>query len=165
MINDMVALVVAVAENGVIGRDNQLPWHLPADLKHFKQLTTGHPIVMGRRTFESIGRPLPGRRNIVVTRQADWQAEGCEVVHSVLGALELARQYDDEVMVIGGAEIYRQALPAADVVYLTEVHFSPEGDAVLPPFTADDWREESRERHEPDERHAYACSFVTLRRR
>ncbi|GAA4384071.1 dihydrofolate reductase [Hymenobacter koreensis] len=160
----MVALVVAMAENGVIGRDNQLPWHLPADLKHFKQLTLGHPIVMGRRTFESIGKPLPGRRNIVVTRQQDWQAAGCETVHSVLGAIELARETDDQVMIIGGAEIYRQALPAADTVYLTEVHHNVEGDAVLPPFTTDEWREESRERHEPDEKHAFPYSFVTLRR-
>ncbi|KAA9327202.1 dihydrofolate reductase [Hymenobacter busanensis] len=160
----MVALVVAVAENGVIGRDNQLPWHLPNDLKQFKQVTMGHPIVMGRRTYESIGRPLPGRRNIVVTRQSDWKAEGCEVAHSVLGALELARQYDEQVFVIGGAEIYRQALPAADTVYLTEVHHTVPGDAALPPFTTDEWREENRERHEPDEKHAYPYSFVTLRR-
>jgi dihydrofolate reductase len=161
----MTAIVVARADNGVIGRDNQLPWHLPADLRHFKQLTTGHPIVMGRRTYDSIARPLPNRRNIVVTRQPDWQAEGVEVAYSVLGALELARQSDEVVFVIGGAEIYREALPAVDTVYLTEVHYAPEGDAVLPDFTSDDWREEARERHEPDERHAYAYSFVTLRRR
>ncbi|KUG08456.1 dihydrofolate reductase [Solirubrum puertoriconensis] len=162
----MIALVVARADNGIIGRDNQLPWHLPADLKHFKQLTTGHPIVMGRRTYESIGKPLPNRRNIVVTRQTDWQVEGVEVAHSVLGALELARQTAEEVYVIGGAEIYRQALPAADTIYLTEVHHEAEGDTVLPDFKADTtWRETSRERHEPDEKHAYAYSFVTLQRR
>jgi dihydrofolate reductase len=161
----MTSIVVARADNGVIGRDNQLPWHLPADLRHFKQLTAGHPVVMGRRTFESIGRPLPGRRNIVVTRQLDWQAPGVEVAHSVLGALELARKSDEDVCVIGGAEIYREALPAVDVVYLTEVHYAPEGDAVLPDFGAETWREESRERHEPDDKHAHAFSFVTLRRR
>ncbi|OON68629.1 dihydrofolate reductase [Hymenobacter sp. CRA2] len=161
----MIALVVARADNGVIGRDNQLPWHLPADLRHFKQLTTGHPVVMGRRTYESIGRPLPNRRNIVVTRQQEWQAEGVETAHSVLGALELARQTDEDVFVIGGAEIYREALPAADTVFLTEVHHAPDGDTALPEFTASVWREESRERHEPDDRHAYAFSFVTLRRR
>ncbi|RTQ48185.1 dihydrofolate reductase [Hymenobacter gummosus] len=161
----MTSIVVARADNGVIGRDNQLPWHLPADLRHFKQLTSGHPVVMGRRTYESIGRPLPGRRNIVVTRQLDWQAAGVETAASVLGALELARQSDEEVFVIGGAEIYREALPAVDVVYLTEVHAAPTGDAVLPEFGADTWREVSRERHEPDDKHAHAFSFVTLQRR
>lgn len=161
----MTSIVVARADNGVIGRDNQLPWHLPADLRHFKQLTSGHPIVMGRRTYESIGRPLPNRRNIVVTRQPDWRAEGVETANSVLGALELARQSDEEVFVIGGAEIYRAALPAVDVVYLTEVHTAPTGDAALPEFGAETWREESRQRHEADDKHAHAFSFVTLRRR
>lgn len=161
----MLAIIVARADNGVIGRDNQLPWHLPADLKHFKSLTTGHPIVMGRRTFESIGKPLPNRTNIVVTRQTDWQGEGVEVAHSVLGALELARQFGEDVFVIGGAEIYREALPAVDTVYLTEVHHEADGDTVLPAFTADIWREVARERHEPDDKHAFAYSFVTLRRR
>lgn len=161
----MLAFVVATAENGVIGRDNKLIWHLPADLKHFKQLTQGHPVVMGRRTYESIGRPLPNRTNIVVTRQADWQAAGCEVAHSVPEALERARQLDEDIFVIGGAEIYRQALPAADVVYLTEVHHTFEGDVTFPELSRTEWREESRERHEADDKHAYAFSFVTHRRR
>ncbi|MBX0289018.1 dihydrofolate reductase [Hymenobacter sp. HSC-4F20] len=161
----MTALVVAVADNGVIGGENQLPWHLPLDLKHFKQLTQGHPVVMGRRTFESIGRPLPGRTNIIVTRQPEWRAEGCETAYAVPQALELARTFDEEVFVIGGGEIYRQALPAADVVYLTEVHHAFEGDVTFPELNPAEWREETRERHEPDEKHAYAFSFVTLRRR
>ena len=161
----MVSFVVAIAENNVIGNDNQLLWHLPDDLKHFKRLTQGHPVVMGRRTYESIGRPLPNRTNIVVTRQADWQADGCEVAYSVPDALEQAAQLDEEVFVIGGAEIYRQALPAADVIYLTEVHHTFEGDVVFPELNNTEWREESRERHEPDEKHAYAFSFVLLRRR
>ncbi|HEX8424733.1 dihydrofolate reductase [Hymenobacter sp.] len=161
----MVAFVVAAAENGVIGRDNQLIWHLPADLKHFKQLTQGHPVVMGRRTYESIGRPLPNRTNIVITRQADWQAEGCEVAPSVPAALERARQFDEEVFVIGGAEIYRQALPAADLIYLTEVHHSFEGDVFFPELDRAVWREEARQRHEADDKHAYPFTFVTLRRR
>lgn len=161
----MIALVVAVAQNGVIGGDNRLLWHLPLDLKHFKQLTQGHPIVMGRRTYESIGRPLPNRTNIVVTRQQDWQVEGCEVAYSVLHALEMARALDEEVCVIGGGEIYRQALPTAEVVYLTEVHHDFEGDVTFPELSPLEWREETRERHEPDEKHAYAFSFVTLRRR
>jgi len=161
----MIAFVVAVAENGVIGRDNQLIWRLPADLRHFKELTLGHPVVMGRRTFESIGKPLPGRTNIVVTRQPEWQAEGCTVAYSVPTALELAHQSDELVFVIGGAEIYRQALSAADTMYLTEVHQSFEGDVFFPEINHSEWRETTRERHEPDEKHAYAFSFVTLQRR
>lgn len=161
----MVSFVVAAAENNVIGHDNQLLWHLPDDLKHFKQLTQGHPIIMGRRTYDSIGRALPNRTNLVVTRQLDWQAPGCETANSVPAALARAAQLDEQVFVIGGAEIYRQALPAADVIYLTEVHHTFEGDVTFPELNAADWREESRERHEPDERHAHAFSFVTLRRR
>jgi len=161
----MIALIVAVAENGIIGQDNALPWHLPNDLKHFKQLTSGHPIVMGRRTFESIGKPLPNRQNIVVTRQTDWQTAGCEMANSVPAALELAQTFDEDIFVIGGAEIYRQALPAADTVFLTEVHQTVEGDASFPDLNRTEWQEETRERHEPDLKHAFAYSFVTLRRR
>ena len=161
----MIALVVAVAENGVIGRNNQLIWHLPKDLKHFKSLTLGHPIIMGRRTFEAIGRPLPERTSIVVTRQPEWQAEGTESANSVPEALELAKTYDENIYVIGGAEIYRQSLSAVDTIYLTEVHHAFEGDVTFPELNNTEWREETRERHEPDEKHAYAFSFVTLRRR
>ncbi|RFP66000.1 dihydrofolate reductase [Hymenobacter lapidiphilus] len=161
----MTALVVAVADNGVIGGENRLLWHLPLDLKHFKQLTLGHPIIMGRRTYESIGRALPKRRNIVVTRQAGWQAGGCETAASVLQALEMARTTDEDIFVIGGGEIYQQALPAADTVYLTEVHHAFEGDVTFAQLHPGEWREESRERHEPDATHDYAFSFVTLRRR
>lgn len=161
----MIALVVAVAENGVIGGNNQLLWHLPLDLKHFKQLTQGRPIIMGRRTFESIGRPLPNRTNIVVTRQTNWQAEGCEVVGSLPDALALAQTLGPDVMIIGGGEIYRQALPLADTVYLTEVHHPFVGDVTFPALPPQEWQPESRERHEPDEKHAYPFSFVTLRRK
>ena len=162
----MVSFVVAVAENGVIGQNGELPWgRLPADLQHFKRLTLGHPVVMGRRTYDSLGRALPKRPNIVVTRQADWAAPGCETAGSVLAALERAHQLDEEVCVIGGGEIYREALPAADVIYLTEVHHNFEGDAYFPSLSPTDWREETRERHEADAEHAYAFSFVTLRRR
>jgi dihydrofolate reductase len=161
-----IALVVAVADNGVIGRQGQLPWRLPHDLQHFKALTLGHPVIMGRRTYDSIGRALPGRPNIVVTRQPQWQAPGCETAASVLAALARAAELDAEVVcVIGGGEIYREALPAADVVYLTEVHHTFEGDATFPPLSPTEWREETRERHEPDERHAHAYSFVKLVRR
>ncbi len=163
----MVALVVAVAENNVIGRAGQLPWgRMPADMRHFKALTVGHPVVMGRKTYESIGRALPKRPNLVVTRQAGWAAPGCEAAASVLGALARAAALDaDVVCVIGGGEIYREALPAADVVYLTEVHHSFEGDAAFPALSPTDWREETRERHEADAENPYAYSFVTLRRR
>jgi dihydrofolate reductase len=165
----MVSIIVAAAENNVIGRQGQLPWHLPADLQHFKKLTLGHPIVMGRRTFESIGRVLPGRTNIVVTGQAAWLApDGVLIAHSLPEALALAAQQPggEEVCIIGGGEIYREALPAIDVVYLTEVHTTvPDGDTFFPALSPTDWREETRERHPADTKNAIAYSFVRLRRR
>ena len=128
------ALIVARADNGIIGVDNQLPWYLPSDLRYFKQVTMGKPVVMGRKTFESIGRPLPGRTNVVITRNADWSAPGVRVVGSLADALKLATaQADldgaDEVMVIGGATLYREAFDQVDRMYVTQVHASPDGDA------------------------------------
>jgi dihydrofolate reductase len=165
----MVSIIVAAAENNVIGRQGQLPWHLPADLQHFKKLTLGHPIVMGRRTFESIGRVLPGRTNVVVTTQTAWPAPaGVLLAHSLPEALALAAQQPggEEVCVIGGGEIYRAALPAVDVVHLTEVHTTvPDGDTFFPALPPTAWREETRARHTPDEKNSLAYSFVTLRRR
>ncbi|MVN77625.1 dihydrofolate reductase [Hymenobacter sp. HMF4947] len=165
----MVTLVVAAAENNIIGRDGQLPWgRLPADLRHFKELTLGHPVVMGRKTYDSIGRALPGRANLVVTRQPNWAAPGCEAVPSVLAAVERARELagpEGTVCIIGGGEIYREALPLADVVYLTEVHGTFEGDASFPALPPAAWREETRARHAADAANPYAYSFVTLRRR
>ena len=161
----MVAIVVAVADNQVIGNAGQLPWHLPDDLKHFKQMTLGHPVVMGRRTYESIGRALPGRPNLVVTRQPDWAAPGCETAGTVAAAIARAQELGDTVCIIGGGEIYRETLPLADVVYLTEVHTAAVGDAFFPALPASEWREESRERHAADARHEFAFSFVTLWRR
>lgn len=166
----MLALIVAVADgNNVIGQAGQLPWgRLPADLQHFKRLTLGHPVVMGRKTFDSIGRPLPGRPNLVVTRQPNWVAEGTETLPTVASALARAQELagpDGLVCVIGGGEIYREALPAANVVYLTEVHGSFEGDAFFPALSPGEWREETRERHEADAHNPYSYSFVTLRRR
>ena len=162
----MISFVVAVAENGVIGYRGELPWgRLPADLQHFKLLTLGHPVVMGRRTFDSLGRALPKRANIVVTRQPKWTAPGCETASSVSSALAWARELDDEVCVIGGGEIYRAALPDAEIIYLTEIHHSFEGDAYFPELDPAEWHEETRERHEVDAEHAYAFSFVTLRRK
>jgi dihydrofolate reductase len=147
-----LALIVAVADNGVIGRNNALPWRLPEDMRYFKRVTMGKPIVMGRKTFESIGKPLPGRTNIVITRNPAFQAEGVTVVSSLAAALELAtriaqRDGAQETVVIGGAEIYRAALPQANRLYLTEVHTVVEGDAVLPAIDWTQWRETSRERH------------------
>jgi dihydrofolate reductase len=152
----VITFVLARADNGVIGRDGQLPWRLPADLKRFKALTMGKPMIMGRKTFEGFPSPLPGRRHIVLTRDRDWSADGAEVVHSVDEALALA---GDEVAVIGGAEVFALFLDRADRVELTEVHAAPEGDATVPAFQG--WRETAREDYSADgERPAY--SFVTL---
>jgi len=164
----VIAFVVARADNGVIGRDNALPWHLPEDLRHFKRLTVGKPIVMGRKTFESIGKPLPGRHNIVLTRDPDWRAEGVTVVPNLAEAIAAAgldpRARAPEVMIVGGAHVYAEALPIATRVYLTEVHATPEGDTTLPAFDPAHWRETAREDHPAaDGRAAY--SFVTLERR
>ncbi len=154
----MIAFVLARADNGVIGRDGRLPWHLPADLKRFKALTMGRPMVMGRKTFESFPAPLPGRRHIVLTRDRGWQAAGAEVAHTPDDALALA---GDDVAVIGGAEIFALFLPLADRIDLTEVHAMPDGDAVVPAF--DGWVETWREEHPADgDRPGYA--FATLAR-
>lgn len=162
----MIFFVVAVAENNAIGKEGKLPWgHLPDDEEHFKRLSQGHPVVMGRRSYDGIGHALPDRPNIVVTRQPGWAAPGCEVAASVPVALARARELGEEVCVIGGGEIFREALPLADVIYLTEVHHSFEGDAFFPVLDPAKWQEESRERHETDKHHAYAFSFVTLRAR
>lgn len=155
-----LVLIYARAANGTIGRDNALPWHLPADLRRFKALTMGKPMIMGRKTFESFPAPLPGRRHIVLTRDAGWQAEGAEVVHDVPAALALAG--DGDVAVVGGAEIYRLFLPLAARVELTEVHADVAGDTVMPPL-GPEWRELARETH-PAEKGRPAFAFVTLER-
>ena len=158
-----LALVVAVARNGVIGRGNTLPWHLPDDLKHFKALTMGKPILMGRRTYETIGRPLPGRDNLVLTHERGWQALGVSAVHSLPEALERNAQAS-ELMVIGGAEIYRLTLPLAQRIYLTEVLADVEGDTFFPALQRNEWRELQAISHPADARHAYGMRFVTLAR-
>ncbi len=158
-----VSLIAAMAENRVIGVNNTLPWRLPADLKHFRRVTTGHHVIMGRRNYESIGKPLPDRTNIVVTRNPDYRAPGCLVKHSLEDALAVA-QDDPEIFVIGGAEIYRQALDRANRLYLTLVHARIQGDTYFPPFDEKHWRETARERHEPDERNPYACTFLVYDR-
>jgi len=161
----MIAIVVAAAENNVIGKDNQLIWHLPADLKHFKQITMGHPILMGRKTYESIGKPLPGRTTIIITRQPDYEAAGCIVVNAVQEAVEEARKLDDQAYIIGGAEIYRQALNVTDTIYLTRIHHKFEGDTFFPEINDDEWKVVSEEHHEPDEKNKYSYSFIQLERK
>ncbi|SFG12367.1 dihydrofolate reductase [Pontibacter chinhatensis] len=162
----MLAIVVAAAENNVIGKDNDLIWHLPADLKHFKSLTMGHPMIMGRKTFEAIGKPLPGRTSIIITSQKDYQAEGCVVVHSLEEAIAKGRELDaDQVSIIGGAKVYQQALPLADRVYLTRVHASFEGDAYFPELSDLEWQVVEQEHHEPDEKNKYSYTFLTLTRK
>jgi dihydrofolate reductase len=158
-----VSIVVATDEHGGIGLEGRLPWHLPNDLKRFKALTMGKPIVMGRRTFDSIGRALPGRTNIVVSRQAGLRIDGCIVVGSLEAALEAAGAAD-EACVIGGAEIYRLALPLAETLHLTRVHATVGADTFFPAIDAAEWEEIYREECPADERHAYPYSFVTLRR-
>jgi dihydrofolate reductase len=154
-----LTLIAAIGTNGVIGVAGGLPWRLPADLQHFKALTLGKPVLMGRRTWESLGRPLPGRRNLVVTRQAGFAAPGAEVFATVEAALAAAAE-QPEVMVIGGGELYSQLLPQADVLELTEVAATLAGDAFFPAFDPAVWPEVSREAHAADERHAYAYTFV-----
>jgi len=159
----VITLIVAAADNGVIGRDNALPWHLPDDLKRFKRLTLGKPIVMGRKTFESIGRALPGRQNIVVTRDANYHREGVTVVHGIDEAVRAAGDAA-ELMVIGGAELFRMFLPRATRIHLTRVHTNVAGDVVWP--TLDDtWRVVDSEAHAADERHASSMTFEVWEKR
>ena len=154
----IVTLILAVSDNGVIGRDNQLPWHLPDDLKHFKRLTMGKPIVMGRRTYESIGKPLPGRQNIVVTRDANYRREGVTVVHDVDAAMQAAGDVP-ELMIIGGAELFRLFLPRAGRIHLTRVHGDIPGDVHWPELDRREWHLVASEPHGADERHAWPMSF------
>jgi dihydrofolate reductase len=165
----IVAFVVAMAENGVIGRNGQLPWRMPTDLKQFRKLTLGKPVIMGRKTYESIGKPLDGRDNIVITRQKGFAPPGVHVVDTVTGAVELgrdlaARRGVGEVAVIGGAEVFRAALPLAQRVYLTLVHGRPEGDIVLGAFAPEVWREVSREPMQQTAGDQFAADFIVLDR-
>ena len=158
-----IAIIVAMDEQRVIGKNNDLPWRLSADLQYFRRITMDKPIIMGRHTHESIGRPLPGRRNIVVTRQADYVADGCEVVHSLDEALALCVQAF-EVMIMGGASLYRQTLPLADRMYITRVHASVDGDTWFPDWHKPDWVLQSREDHGADDNNAYDYSFMSYER-
>jgi dihydrofolate reductase len=153
-----ISLIVAMSRNRVIGIDNRLPWHLPGDLKRFRSLTMGHAIIMGRRTWESIGRPLPGRRMLVVSRQPDYRVEGATVCASLEGALAACRG-DDEVFVIGGEQLFAAALPAADRIYLTVVEADFAGDTWMPDFDAAQWREVERASVGADATNAHACTY------
>lgn len=165
-----ISLIVAMSQNRVIGRENQMPWHLPNELKYFKRMTLGKPTIMGRNTFDSLGKPLPGRPNIIVTRNPEYDADGISVVNSVEDALDLAEQLTEhdanaEAMVIGGAQIFDVTLPLADRLYLTEIHAVVEGDVFFPQFALDQWRLVSREEHAADAANPYAYSVMVLERR
>ena len=159
----LISLIVAYSKNRTIGKNNQLPWHLPADLKRFKQITLGKPIVMGRKTFESIGRPLPDRRNIVISR-GDKKFEGCELFSSLEAAL-LALKNETEIMIIGGATLFAQALPFAQKIYATEIDADIEGDTFFPEIDKDAWEIISEEVHLPDEKNQYLFKFRTIQRK
>ncbi len=159
-----IALIAAMARNGVIGRDNQLPWRQSADLQRFKRLTLGKAVVMGRKTWQSLGRPLPDRLNIVITRDSDYRTEGGMVTHSVRAALAAAGD-SEEIMVIGGAEIFRQTLALAERLYLTEIEADIEGDTHFPEIDATDWVEVERQAGRADARNEYDYQFVVLERR
>lgn len=160
----MISLIVAASTNNVIGVKGDLPWRLSADLRRFKTITMGKPIVMGRKTYESIGRPLPGRQNIVITRQAGFIAEGCDVVISPEAAIEAAGDAG-EIMIIGGSHIYEIFLPQADRIYLTRVHADVEGDAFLPEIKEDDWAIMAEESHGADDSNDFDVDFVVMERR
>lgn len=160
----MISLIAAASRNRVIGRDNQLPWHLPADLARFRRLTLGKPVIMGRRTYQSIGRPLPGRRNIVVTREPGFQAPGLEVISSLESALH-AVQDVPEAMIIGGAALFAQALGRADRLYLTWVEAEVCGDRYFPEFTPEEWRAVEHDTRPADRDNVYDLVFLTLNRR
>lgn len=159
-----VSLIVAVSRNNVIGKDNQLIWKLSADLKRFKSLTTGHSIIMGRKTFDSIGKPLPNRKSVIITRQADFVAEGCIVVNSLEEALAKT-QDEEEVFIIGGGTIYKEAIAKADKIYYTKVHQDFDGDTFFPPVNLQEWESVSRKDCMPDEKNEYAYSFIDYKRK
>lgn len=157
-----ISLIAAMAKDRVIGKDNDMPWHLPADLQHFKRVTLGKPVIMGRRTFESIGRPLPGRKNIVITRNVDWSHDGVEVVSSTDMAMSLVTDAE-EVMIIGGGKIYEQFLAKADSLYLTFIDLTVEGDTCFPDWTkVGTWQQVSHESHHSDEKNVFSYEFIKL---
>lgn len=166
IIKPSIAHIVAHTENRVIGKDNKMPWHLPADLKYFKRVTMGKPVVMGRKTFESIGRALPGRLNIVISRNKQYKAGACETANSVISALLIAARESDaeEIMIIGGANLYKQTLPYIDRIYQTRIHTNMDGDAFYPELRSSEWTEVACEKFSSDEKNAYDLSFLCFER-
>lgn len=159
----IISIIVAMDRNGVIGKDGSLPWHLSSDLQHFKKITMGKPIIMGRRTHESIGRPLPGRENIVITRDSHFHAPACTVLHSIEDVINYCGD-SEEIMIMGGADLYVQTLGKASRIYLTEVHAELEGDTYFPEFDRENWEEVERYDFSADEKNEYDYSFVILER-
>ena len=159
----IISIIAAMSENRVIGQHNRLPWHLPADLKLFKRLTMGKPVLMGRKTFESIGRPLAGRTNVIISRNPRFKADNCIVAHSLEEAIGAVKT-SDELMVIGGASFYEQALPLADRMYLTMIHSTFPGDAFFPKYKKEEWREIERSDHGASDANPYSYSFIVMQR-
>lgn len=160
----MISFIVAMDSQRVIGKENQLPWHLPADLKFFKKVTMGHPIVMGRKTHESIGKPLPGRENVIVTRNKDYASDGCIVLHTIEELLQYVEEKKEEVFVIGGAELFTVMFPYADRLYLTQIEHEFEGDVYFPEFHKDEWIRISHEKGIKDEKNPYDYFFNVYER-
>ena len=160
----MVTIIAAIAANNALGKDNQLIWHLPADLKRFKKTTLNHAVIMGRKTYESLGKPLPNRTNILITRDKNYKAEGCLVVNSVKEALKAAAEVDENPFILGGAEIYKQAMPFTDKLDITFVHHQFEADVFFPEIDKTIWKETSLENFKADENNKYDYSFVTFER-
>lgn len=162
----MVTIIAAIAKNNALGKDNDLIWHLPADLKHFKKITTGHTIIMGRKTFESIGKPLPNRTSIIVTRNKDYFKDGCLIAHHLEEAIDLAKKEDNNIFVIGGAQIYKEALEKdlVDALDITLVHETFGADAFFPEINPKNWKEVSREDFSADEKNKYNFSFVSYKK-
>lgn len=158
-----ISAICAMSENGVIGKNNQLPWHLPADLKHFKKITLGNPILMGRKTYESIGRPLPGRLNIILTHNTHFQAPGCTVVPSIDEALIAAKEYP-ELFIIGGATLYQELMPLTQRIYMTKIYQHIDGDTFFPPLDLKQWQQVECTDHEVDEANPYRYSFMIFDR-
>jgi len=160
-----ISFIVAAAENNAIGKDNKLPWHLPTDMRYFKNVTWAMPVIMGRKSFEELGKPLGGRQNFVVTRNKNWKANGVNVVHTIDQAITLALQTDTkEIFITGGAEIFKAALPLADRIYLTRVHGIFEGDSFFPELSLNEWKMVSNRECRADEKNAYALSFQVWER-
>ncbi|MFK5958001.1 MAG: dihydrofolate reductase [Lutibacter sp.] len=159
----MITIIAAIAENNALGKDNQLIWHLPADLKRFKKVTSNHKVIMGRKTYESLGKPLPNRTNIIITRNTNFKAEGCVIVNSLQEAIEASKE-DENPFILGGAEIYKQAIEIADKLDLTFVHHLFEADAFFPKIDTTIWKEISRENFKADDKNKYDYSFVSFKR-